>query len=62
MVRSTLRRNNIECFMEGSVAYAVMVPQKQVKQARRALLDDPQLRPLVTVLDENGRVPDSAEK
>jgi hypothetical protein len=43
--------------MEGSVIYAVMVPQKQLQQAKRALLEDPKLGPSVVEVLQNGGIP-----
>lgn len=62
LVRSTLKRNNIECFMEGSVAYAVMVPKNWLKEAERALQEDPKLGPSIVKVLQNGRIPDSTKK
>jgi hypothetical protein len=52
MVRSTLKRSDIVCFMEGSVGYAVMVPKNQLAQAKRVLQEDSELRNLVIVLQK----------
>jgi hypothetical protein len=60
MVRATLKRNHIPCFMEGSVIYAVMVPQERLQQAKRALLEDPKLGPSVVEVLQNGGIPSRA--
>ena len=56
-VRSTLKKSNIECFMEGSRVYAVMVPEKKLDQARRALLENPELKLIIL---EDGKIPESS--
>ena len=43
MVRAALKSHHIRCYMEGSLAYAVMVPKNRANEARRVLSEDPQL-------------------
>jgi hypothetical protein len=57
MVRSTLKKHNIVCFMEGSVIFTVMVPKGRLDEAKSALLENPGLRrPLIIIL-EDGIIP-----
>jgi hypothetical protein len=44
MVRSALKRHNIECYMEGSLGYDVVVPSSRSKEAKEVLRNDPNLR------------------
>ena len=60
MVRSTLKRHNIVCFMEGSLGYAVKVPKDRLKEAKHALLEDPNLRRPWLIILEDGKIPDGA--
>jgi hypothetical protein len=50
-LRDTLRQNGILCFMQGSVAYDVLVPRALFDEAKRVLEHTPKLKRLIGVAE-----------
>ena len=44
IIRSELNKHGIECVMEGSVAYDVLVPKPLAKKARKILLESKEIK------------------
>jgi len=50
-IDKVLKKHGIECFMQGSIRYEILVPSDRVAEARRVLQEDPRL-----VLQEEPKV------
>jgi len=46
-VHEVLSSRGIQCYMEGSVGYAIMVPQRRLTEAKEVLSKDEELRGLL---------------
>ena len=55
-VRSVLQRSDIDCYMEGSIRCAVMVPKNSLEKARMALLAEPNLGGGLVIVDSMGEM------
>lgn len=63
-VSHTLRKHHIPCYMEGSIAYDVMVPRNRLREAAKALSEDPDAKRSLIMIYKEGAIPglDSAPK
>jgi hypothetical protein len=57
-VQKALEKRGIACYMDGSVAYVVMVPKSRFKEAREVLIQiAPTMKKPPIIVLENGKIP-----